>query len=97
MWEEAKRSLQMEREEQTTQSGREKVKGGYFSQMTEASDEPLHLLPSLTCHLFVPVWYLFHPQKKSTADPAQGDKAKLVSLHVFSASFPVFLSDSISL
>lgn len=78
----------MEREEQTTQSGREKVKGGYFSQMTEASDEPLHLLPSLTRHLFAPVWYFFPPTEEEHCRSGSGDKTKLVSHRVFSASFP---------
>lgn len=48
-----------------------------------------HLLPSLTCPLFAPVWYLFHPQK-STADPAQVPKWSLSPFASFTSFLPLF-------
>lgn len=76
---------------------RQKAKGGYFSRMTGAVDELFRLLPPLTHHLFALVWYLFHP-RKSAANPAQVPKRSWTHIfYVFSASFPVFLSDLISL
>lgn len=63
---------------------------GRICGMTKAVDEPFHLLPSLTCPLFAPVWYLFHPQKKSTANPAQVPKWSLSPFTSFTPFLPLF-------